>query len=609
MSAALAAAVLLLYSRTANFDFVSLDDHVYVTENPTVLRGLTAEGVQWAISTFHTGNWHPLTWVSHMADTSLFGPGPAGRHVSSMLVHALTSVVLFWSLRLMTGALWPSALAAALFALHPLRAESVAWISERKDVLGGLFWMLTLLVYQWYTRQPTAVRYAFVVVVFGLGLSAKAMLVTLPVVLLLADVWPLRRYRPAWLAIDNDPAPPAAFPRQSGVRLLLEKVPLLALVAATSSLTVAAQRFGLALQDVSTLSVEWRVVNALDAYATYLRKSIAPYDLAAFYPHPGFLREAPAGSDIAGALVAALVIVVISVLVLRYARRIPALAFGWLWYLGTLIPVIGLVQVGEQAYADRYSYVPSIGIAIMIAWGLATLIAQRPPTRNAVITGCVAALLGLGIATWIQVGTWRDSKTLFTHAVAVTHDNYFALASLGNGLRSEGQLDSAADHLQRALAIKPDFTYALTGYGAVLERQGKLDEAAAQLEQALRINPSSARAIASLGLVRQRQGRAQEAATLLDQAVRMDPSSSFAHANLGVALLTLQRPAEAIPHLQQALRLSPTAETYNNLGVAQFRLQRYPEAAAAFERSLQLRPDYANARTGLERARRQLGQR
>lgn len=609
MSAALVAAVVLLYSQTAGFDFVSLDDHVYVIENQMVRRGLTSEGVRWAIGTYHTGNWHPLTWVSLMADTSIFGPGPAGPHVTNMLLHATSSALLFLTLHAMTGALWPSALAAALFAVHPLRAESVAWVSERKDVLSGLFWMLTLFIYQRYARRPTVGWYLLVAGVFALGLSAKAMLVTLPLVLLLVDVWPLRRYRPQWLEPITATGDTRRVPQQSGLRIVLEKIPLLVLAAVASSFTVAAQRFGLALQDVAKLPISWRIANAFDAYAVYLRKTVWPHDLAVFYPHPAFLRAELSAADLGRAVAGAVVLLVISAAVFRLARRLPALGFGWLWYLGTLVPVVGLVQVGEQAYADRYTYIPTIGLSIMVAWTLADVVARRPRVRTAVVAGCIAVLLGLGVATWWQIRTWRDSTALFTQAIAVTHDNYFALSSLGNLLRNEGRLEEASADFQRALAIRPDFTFALIGYGGVLERQGRFDDAAAQLERALRTNPTSARARANLGIVRQQQGRSAEAAVLLEEAVRIDPGSTLAHANLGMVLLSLKRPADAIPHLQQALRTSNAPETYNNLGVAYFRLRRYAEAASAFERALQVRPGYANAQNGLDRARRQLGAR
>jgi tetratricopeptide (TPR) repeat protein len=599
--------VLLLYSQTAGFDFVNLDDHVYVYENPMVQDGLSREGVSWAITTYHTGNWHPLTWVSLMADVSIFGPGPAGPHITNMLLHAGSSVLLFLSLRSMTAAVWPSALAAALFALHPLRAESVAWVSERKDVLAAFFWMLTLLTYRWYAAGPTLPRYLLVVATFALGLSAKAMLVTLPLVLLLADAWPLRRYQQHWLA-----GPPAApgFPPQTGLRLVLEKLPLLALAAVTSSFTVAAQRFGLALSDLDKIPLPWRIVNALDAYTVYLRKTVWPTELAVFYPHPALLRAELSASDLGRAAAAAAVLLLVSAAILRVVRRLPALGFGWLWYLGTLVPVVGLVQVGEQAYADRYTYIPSVGLYIIIAWALADLVARRPRIGPAVTTGTVVVLIALAGLTWFQIRTWRDGRALFTHAVAVTDDNYFALSNLGSLLRDDGRLEEAATYLERALAIRPDFTFGLVNYGIALDAQGKLDLAAAQHERALQLNPTLARARAHLGVIRYRQGRPAEAVQLLQEAVRFDPGSAFAQGNLGMVLLSLQRPADAIPHLQRALQVSPdTAATYNNLGVAYVRVQRYADAVAAFERALQLQPDYANARKGLEHAQRLLGAR
>jgi tetratricopeptide (TPR) repeat protein len=631
---ALACSVALLYAQTLRHDFVILDDPTYVSENPVVARGLTSDGVRWAFTTFHASNWHPLTWLSHMLDSTLFGSGPAGPHFTNAALHAANSAILFLALRSMTGALWPSALVSALFAVHPLRVESVAWASERKDVLSGLFWMLTLLAYVWYARRPRFARYGAVTLCFTLGLLAKPMLVTLPFVLLLLDVWPLKRG--SWFVVSglwlpnetrsadekNRKAESKSQKREtrnqkpkkrdktlpSLAMLLLEKVPLLALAAVASVMTVRAQRFGLALQDTAELPLPWRIANALTAYVAYARKTLWPSDLAVFYPHPGLIHPALSATDWAWAIGAAALLLLATLAAVLMAPRRPYVIVGWLWYLGTLVPVIGLVQVGEQALADRYAYVPTVGLYLAAAWGLSDLVSRRPRARRPVISAAAAALLALGTAAWFQIGTWRDSLTLFTHATNVTRDSYFAYSNLGNLYRNQNRLAEAAAALERALRIKPNFAFAQTNYGVVLERQGRLEDAAAHHLRAIEINPASAKAHANLGLVRTKQGRLAEAVTHLERAVRLDPGSVYARANLAAALLKDGQIAAALPHLTFALERDPgNAESHNNLGVALARLGRLAEALEHFETALRINPDYASARNSRDYVRARLG--
>jgi tetratricopeptide (TPR) repeat protein len=375
-------------------------------------------------------------------------------------------------------------------------------------------------------------------------------------------------------------------------------------------MTVQASRFGLALQSVDALSVPWRIGNALISYLAYARKTIWPSDLAAFYPHPGLIRPALSAGEMAWAATAAVLLLAATMMAVRDAARRPYIIVGWLWYVGTLLPVIGIVQVGEVAMADRYAYLPTIGLYLIVAWGLHDLIAQRPRLRWPAAIGAAAVWLALGGVAWFQIGVWRDSVTLFSHAVNVTRENYFAYANLGNLWRTQNRLDQAATALQRALQIKPDFAFAQTNYGVVLERQGRLDDAAVHHERALQLDPGYGKAHASLGLVRMKQQRLAEAIGHLQQAVRLDGDSIYAHANLGAALLKDGQAAAAVPHLTYVIAREPdNAEAHNNFGVVLVRLGRLVEAEEQFELALRINPSYANARKSLDYVRTRLGSR
>ena len=430
--AALAISVLALYAQTHRFEFINLDDYHFLVYRPIVRSGLTWDGFRWAMSSVEA-DWHPLMWLSHMLDFSVFGPDPGPQHLVNAGLHAANGVLLFLTLRALSRALWPSALVAALFALHPLRAESVAWLSERKDVLSGLFWMLTLLAYAAFARRPSAARYALVGAAVVLGLMSKTMLVTLPFVLLLLDLWPLGRLRLAGNPLPDcagGPAPAAAggdAHRPLRVaRLVLEKLPLVAIAAAASGLTVLAQQSMDAFRSLDQMSTAWRVVNAPLAYGTYLYQTLWPTRLAVIYPHPAMIAGTRLGDYLWPAAGATVLLASVTVLCVAAARRRPYLLVGWLWYLVTLVPVVGVVQVGHQSHADRYTYLPMIGVYIMVAWGLRDAIARWPGLRVPAVGGGALVLVALAALSWGQIGTWQNSRRLFEHAIAVTDDNYYA---------------------------------------------------------------------------------------------------------------------------------------------------------------------------------------
>jgi tetratricopeptide (TPR) repeat protein len=532
VSLALAVLVIAAYAGVARNGFINLDDNDYVTQNPYVQQGLTWKGIRWAFTTGHSANWHPLTWLSHMLDCQLAGTTPELPHLVNLGLHVASTVLLFRLFLRATSSIGPSAFVAAVFGLHPLHVESVAWIAERKDVLSAFFGILTMQAWVAWVEKPSAGRRIAVAVLYALGLLAKPMLVTLPFVLLLLDHWPLRRGRAL-------------------VSLALEKADLLALAAASSVTTFLVQRAAGAMSLSERVPFGLRAENALVSYATYLGRSLVPVDLAVYYPHPA--SSYPAGRVILGAVV----VVGLSVIAWLAARPRPWIPVGWLWFVGMLVPVIGLVQVGSQAMADRYAYLPMIGLSIAIGFEAAELAKRAPAARVAATTLGVLAVLAWAWLTRIQVGYWRTDRTLFGHVVEVMPENHIAHGILGNVHLRERRLDLATEEYRTALRIRPSYAQAYSNLGMVLEFSGRPSDAIAQYRTALRWDPGLAEAHHNLGRLLATQGETAAGIAELEAALRSNPDLVEAHLNLGVVLLGAGRRAEAIAEFRRALELRP----------------------------------------------------
>lgn len=509
------------YLRVLGADFVNYDDETYVTANPHVQSGLTREGLLWAFNVGYEGNWHPLTWLSHMLDCRLFGRSPIGPHAVNLLLHLANTLLLLLLLNRMTGSLSKSAFAAVLFGVHPLHVESVAWIAERKDVLSALFWFLTLWAYVRYSESLSPRRYGLTMGFFALGLMSKPTLITLPLVLLLLDYWPLGRWSGG-----------------SPWRLIREKIPLLAMSLASGIITVAAQHGGGAIRSMVELPLSSRVANAVVAYISYIAKMLWPAGLAVFYPHPGDL-------PMWHILAAVVFLAAVTVLVIRSGRGRPYLVTGWFWYLIVLMPMIGLVQVGDQSLADRYTYISLTGLFVMVAWGMGEWAKGRK--RASIVPGLSAILITLALAgcTWRQTGYWRDSVSLWTHALDVTAENAVGHYNLGVELQKLGRTDESIGEYEQAIRINPKDVDAHNNLGEAYSTLGRLDEAIEEYKHAIAADPRYANAYNGLGAAYGRLGRTEEAVEAFSQAVSSDPDLAEAQANLAVALFADGRYAEA----------------------------------------------------------------
>lgn len=630
---ALGLGVWFVFGQTLGHAFVNYDNDLYVYDNEHIKAGLSFKGIVWAFTHLFVDQWCPLTAISHMADCEIFGLFAGGHHLTNVLLHTATVILLFLTLRNMTQSLWGSAFVAAVFAVHPLRVESVVWVSERKDVLSGLFFVLTLWAYVKYAqRQATAkadlgagaslrgdwrarlpVFYVTALLCFALGLLSKAMLVTTPFVLLLLDWWPLRRFG---FASGSGPA-------NAGVwkRLILEKIPFVLLAAASSAVTLLTDK---GLNPVEVVTGPWRLANAVVAYAIYLKQMFYPVGLAVFYPHPenrlslGLLA------------VSAFVLLVLTVVAVVGRRKRPYMLVGWLWYLGMLVPVIGLVHVGSQAHADRYTYLPQIGIYLILAWGAAGLGVDWRYRRvvGSIVAGLV--LIALGVRAHQQTKVWRDSISLWEHTLACTSDNYVAHLNLGSTLADVGKLDEAMPHYEAALKIKPSYAEAHYNLAVALGLQGRLSEAIPHYERAIQFKPSYAGAYNNLGNALVAQGKLDEAIQHYERAVQLNSKFPEVYYNWGNALTKQGKPKEAIQYYERALQVNPNyveahfnlakrlsaeglldeairhyercvqlrpdyAEAYNNLGNRLAVRKRWEEAYQSFQRALQLKPDYAEA--------------
>lgn len=622
----LAAAILTVYSPVGGFDFINYDDPQYVSDNALVKQGVTWSGVEWAFTTGALSNWHPLTWLAHMLDSQLFGVDAGAHHLVGAVLHTCNAVLLFLVLRRMTSRFWPSAFVAALFGLHPLNVESVAWVAERKNQLSALLWISTVGAYAAYARRPSFGAYACVISLFVLGLMAKPVLVTLPLVLLLLDYWPLARFRGGPVGLERGAAP--GVPRRGARDLVLEKVPLLVLTVASCIVTWSTARHGGAMS-MTAYSFQTRAVGTLVSYAAYIADVAFARDLAVLYPHPKAWPLWQVGAALA-------LLTAVSLLALRFRRSRPYLVVGWLWFLITLLPTIGLVQVGLQWKADRYAYLPAVGLFIAVAFTAADVVEHRPRLGRAFVA-CGLALLG--VVTWTttrQLPVWRDSVALFSHAVAVTPDNAVAHYNLGDAFFQRGKWRDAAQHYGEAARIVPDYAAAhsnlalsltrlgdFTGaeahylaateiapdvelfrlnFGALLLVRGDLDAAAEQFEAAIRAAPTNASGHAQLAAVRIGQHRIPEAERESGEAIRLDPDRADAHLVLGKVRLAQGQAEQAEHYFATVMRLDPNAaEAQLGLGGFYVRQGRSAEAIDHFRTALQLQPDLVEARDALAR--------
>jgi tetratricopeptide (TPR) repeat protein len=567
--ALLAVSVFAAYGPVLHFGFVNYDDPAYVTQNANVSAGITGSGIVWAFTHSLAGNWFPLTWLSHMLDCQLFGLDAGLHHLTNLCLHVLAACLLFVVLRRITSAPGPSAMVAALFALHPLHVESVAWIAERKDVLSAFFWMLTLAAYSRYVARPGPARYALTLAAFGSGLMAKPMIVTLPLVLMLLDYWPFAR----------------------GVHIR-EKLPFLGLSAAVSVVTYVVHTKARAVVSLELLPVAVRLRNASVSCAIYVGKMFWPNRLAVFYPYPAISPAWPA-------ILAGLGIAAVTAAALWQARKRPYLIVGWLWYLATLAPVIGIVQAGQQARADRYTYIPMIGISISLVWAAAEILPSSPRLRAFI---AVAVCAVFAVLTRFQVTYWQDGVSLFQHAANVTTDNYVARFNLAEALDQRGEDAEATRQLSEAVRIRPASAAARAELGQLLGKQGKTEEALAQLHRAALLQPDAATHY-RMGILLAAAGRAGEAAAEFTEAVRLDPNHADAHRNLGISLAMTGNLPQAAEEFGAAVRLNPEdGKARFNLGVALANLGRTREAIAQLSEAVRIDPDSAQVRAALDDA-------
>ena len=616
VSLVLAVVTFAVFRQVTTYPFVEFDDQDYILSNPHVQGGLSPQNVAWAFGSSYASNWHPVTWISHMLDADLFGPNAAGPHLVNLLLHIANTLLLFAFWRQATGALWRSAFVAALFALHPLHVESVAWVAERKDVLSGLFALLTLLAYLRYTRlkasgappalapaapqagagsaaappRPPGFYYLLALGWFALGLMSKPMLVTFPILLLLLDYWPLRRFTPG---SSREAA-------TQGWTLVREKLPFLGLAAMSCLLTLVAQQQGGALRSLARFSLSARIENALVSYARYLGKTFWPVNLSLLYPHPGHW-------SLVSVVLSTLLLLGLCAAALLIRRRLPYAFSGWYWFFISLVPVIGLVQVGEQSMADRYMYLPSIGLFAALAWGGAALLARCRVTGAGAAVVPALVLVTCAVVTTRQVPHWRDTESLYLRAIAVTSPNPSAVRflayhyyNLGNAAKDAGHFDEAIARYRRSLELDPGSSLTHNNLGMAIQNSGHVDEAIAEYIRAVQLQPGNANARNNLGVALAAIGRADEAVQQLTESVRLDPNNAGAHNNLGALLFRQGKFTEAIPEYTEAVRLSPgSPAVLDNLGDALARAGRGEEAGAAFRRALQLNPNDPVARKRL----------
>ncbi len=590
--------IIVVYYQVSTFDFTNYDTPKYVYNNSHVTDGLTAKGISWAFTTTYFSNWHPVTWLSHMLDVQLYGLNPGRHHLTNLLLHIANALLLFGVLRRMTGDLWQCSCVAALFALHPLHVESVAWVAERKDLLSALFGLLAMGFYLRYVEGRGIGRYLLVILFFILGLMAKPMIVTLPFVLLLLDYWPLQRYQfQIEKKFDN-----ATKQTDTILFLVAEKIPLFIISAGSCLVTLYAQMAGGAVGSIDTYPLNLRISNALISYMSYIVKLIWPVKLAAIYPYNWDL-------PVWQVWAACLSISGISWLSIKCYRSRPWFLVGWLWYLGTLIPVIGLVQVGTQPMADRYTYIPFIGIYLIIAWGLFDLLARWRYRKMGFVAIVLAIVSVLMVVSWKQIGYWKNSVTLFKRAVDVTESNYTAENNLGHGLLLEGKFAAAGEHFKKSLEINPRSAKTHMNMGLVLARQDKPEEALQSYAKALAQKPDYAVVYNLVGKTQYRLGNTEQAILDYQQAINIDSTYAEAYNNLGNALFHLGKHDKALASYQQAISIDPAyAEAYNSLGNFWYHTGHSEKAFPNFIQAIKINSKFAEAYNSAGAALIQMGE-
>lgn len=592
-----------VYGQVRGFDFIYYDDGGYVFENPHVRDGWTAEGFKWAFTTQHSRHWHPMTWLSHMTDCELFGLAPGWHHLTSLFLHMANTLLLFFLFQRMTGALLKSALVAALFSVHPLHVETVVWVSDRKDLLCAFFWLLTMWAYIFYCERTGILRYLVVFLCFTLALLSKSMAVTLPFVLLLMDYWPLGRFQHRRPGTESEPGkwgfPGSGREGRKILWLLAEKMGFF-LFGGVALLVALLSMYWSKSADLWMVSTDSELIaRAPVTCVIYLGKMIWPFGLMVPYPDLGKVEI----WETTGALI---LLTFISVVAIRWARKRPYFLFGWLWYLITLMPVLGLVYGAPHKIADRYTYMPLVGLFVIVVWGIEDMM-SRLPNRRTVLAALAGILISaLSIGAWVQASHWKNSTSILKHALVLNPGNYLSMNSLGNLLAEQGYLREAVFYYSRALEIKPDYAKVHTNLGAALRQLGESEEAVRHYSEALRIDPNDWKAHYNLANLLAGRGDIEAAIVNYSEALKIKPDYAKAHNNLGVALIRQGRLEAAVNHFTEAVRMDPGfAEAYYNLGRARTEQGDMEKAMANYAEALKIRPDYSKALRDLENLKRQ----
>jgi tetratricopeptide (TPR) repeat protein len=583
----LVAIVLAVYTQVVNHQFLNIDDDVYVTLNPHVINGITGKNIIWAFTSFDAGNWHPITWLSHMADVQLYGLNPSGHHLTNVVIHTASSLLLLLLLFRLTDSLWQSSFVAALFALHPLHVESVAWIAERKDVLSALFWFLTLLIYSEYVAKRKPVLFMLTLFSFTLGLMAKPMLVTLPIIMLLMDFWPLDRYR----SDENKQCGQQLF--GNIIILVKEKIPFFVCSLFSCVMTIYSQQQAGAVSFFSEIPFWIRFENALTAYVKYIVKTFWPVGLGVYYPFHLYIPLWQAISSF-------LVLLIFSVVVILARRRYPFFLVGWFWFLVSLLPVIGLIQVGGQSMADRYSYIPLIGLFIMLAWGVPEISKGIKYREFILALPACLVIFAITVLTWQQIGYWRDSISLYKHTLQFTDNSYLVNNNLGRALAEKGDIDAAILEYQKVLRIFPNDPVTLINLGDAYAKQGNLEAAIQAYQDALRKRPDNTDALNGLGIIFSRIKDHDASIEEFRKALRIKPNDSIIHYNLGIAFAAKGNTNAAIQEYQEALRINPVySDAHYNLGRALSNKGDLDIAIHEFQETLRINPNNAEAHNHL----------